>query len=152
MGFPERINGSYNSSIIVLVFSFEVPTTTLSGFIKSSTAIPSLRNSGFEATSNSKSGAYFLTAARTLSEVPTGTVLLSTSILNPISGLSLKNFPRSSATPNTYFKSALPSPSCGVGRHKNKISEFRIALCRFVVKVRRPYLIFLSKRISRPGS
>ena len=59
-----------------------VPTTTRSGFMKSSIAAPSLRNSGFETTSNSMFAPRALSVssirARTLSPVPTGTVDLVT--------------------------------------------------------------------------
>ena len=48
-----------------------------SGFKKSSTANPSLKNSGLDTTSKS-TFACLAIAAFTLSEVPTGTVLLST--------------------------------------------------------------------------
>ena len=63
--------------------SESVPTTTLSGFIKSSIAAPSLRNSGLEATSKRRvSHPLFASALRmvirTCSAVPTGTVLLLT--------------------------------------------------------------------------
>ena len=52
IGFPWRTNGLYNSSRIFLAFADSVPITTLSGFKKSETAYPSLKNSGFETTSN----------------------------------------------------------------------------------------------------
>ena len=56
-----------------------------SGFMKSSIAAPSFRNSGFETTSNSIARAALAQAsaaisARTLSAVPTGTVDLSTTM------------------------------------------------------------------------
>ena len=44
------VNGSYNSFIISAAESSSVPTITLSGCIKSFTAVPSFRNSGFETT------------------------------------------------------------------------------------------------------
>ena len=52
-GLPCLTNGAYNSLITFLAFSDFVPTTTLSGFMKSSTATPSLKNSGLLTTSNS---------------------------------------------------------------------------------------------------
>ena len=52
-GFPDLTNGPYNSVITAFALSDLVPTTTLSGFIKSSTATPSLKNSGLETTSKS---------------------------------------------------------------------------------------------------
>ena len=55
--------------------------TTLSGFKKSSTATPSLKNSGFETTSNRFFDKLCSNIAETFSAVPTGTVLLSTMTL-----------------------------------------------------------------------
>ncbi len=132
--------------------SLLVPTITLSGFIKSSTAIPSRKNSGFEQTSKSKFGACFLTAALTLSLVPTGTVLLSTKTLNPKFGSALKSNPKSSATFKTYLRSAAPSPPCGVGRHKKITSDLRIASFKSVVNDNLFFTIFLKNKTSSPGS
>ena len=54
------------------------PTTTRSGFMKSAMAAPSLRNSGFDTTSNStdapRAASVRSSSVRTLSAVPTGTV------------------------------------------------------------------------------
>ncbi len=48
-------NGRYNFDIKSSAVLLSTPTTTRSGLIKSFIAAPSLRNSGFDATSNSKS-------------------------------------------------------------------------------------------------
>ena len=77
IGLPDLTYGLYSFSISFVARSLLDPTTIRSGFKKSSTANPSLKNSGFETTSNS-TFACFAIAAFTLSEVPTGTVLLST--------------------------------------------------------------------------
>ena len=53
IGFPWRTKGLYNSVRTALALSEFVPITTLSGFIKSSTAKPSLKNSGFDTISKS---------------------------------------------------------------------------------------------------
>ncbi len=57
-----------------------VPMTTRSGFMKSSTATPSRRNSGFDTTAKCSPRTIppSSRAAETRSDVPTGTVLLST--------------------------------------------------------------------------
>ncbi len=59
--------------------------TTRSGRMKSSTAAPSFRNSGFDTTANRvstpRAGSSSAIASRTRSAVPTGTVDLSTTIL-----------------------------------------------------------------------
>ena len=58
------------------------PMTTRSGFIKSSTAKPSRKNSGLLTTSKSTLALqYRLIVSATFSPVLTGTVLLSTTIL-----------------------------------------------------------------------
>jgi len=119
IGNPFNVNGLYNFSIRVCDLTLSTPTTTLSGFIKSFTATPSLRNSGLEATSNSKSfnplaSNSSLTACFTLSAVPTGTVLLVTS-----RKYSLLYFPTVRATSSTYFRSACPSSSGGVPTAEN---------------------------------
>ncbi len=73
-----RVNGSYSARRSSTVRGLSVPTTTRSGFMKSAMAAPSLRNSGFETTSNSTAAPRFaraaVTSALTLSAVPTGTV------------------------------------------------------------------------------
>ena len=120
--------------------------TTRSGFIKSSTAIPSLKNSGLEATSKST-----LEFARirfdTFSAVPTGTVLLSI-----ITVYSFSNGPMSSATLRIYFRSAEPSSPGGVGKAKKIIFAPSIPSSRLVVKVSLFCFRFLSNKTSRPGS
>ena len=55
----------------------DAPITTRSGFMKSSIAAPSFRNSGLETTSKGCAVAP-ATVARTRADVPTGTVLLVT--------------------------------------------------------------------------
>ena len=46
IGLPVRTNGAYSWAITSAASSESTPTTTRSGFMKSSTAAPSLRNSG----------------------------------------------------------------------------------------------------------
>src|SRR5690606_21536062 len=77
IGLPDLTYGAYNSPIKAFAFSLDVPTTTLSGFMKSSTATPSRKNSGLETTSTS-TNVFSLKTAFTLSAVPTGTVDLVT--------------------------------------------------------------------------
>ena len=77
-GLPWRTKGAYKSLSIFFAFSDEVPITTLSGFIKSSTATPSRKNSGLLTISNVPSIPPLLSrVCFTFSAVPTGTVLLS---------------------------------------------------------------------------
>ncbi len=78
-----RRKGRYRRSMSLRPRSLSMPMTTRSGLIKSLMAAPSLRNSGFEASSNSVSGAsssreLCLISALTRAEVPTGTVDLVT--------------------------------------------------------------------------
>ena len=48
IGFPVRTNGAYRSPMRSCANPLSTPMTTRSGFMKSSTAAPSFRNSGFE--------------------------------------------------------------------------------------------------------
>jgi len=66
--------------MISAVRMLSVPTMIRSGIRQSSTAVPSLRNSGLETTSKSWLVAARI-ASRTRSQVPTGTVLLTTTTL-----------------------------------------------------------------------
>ena len=61
------------------------PITTRSGRMKSPMALPSRRNSGFEATSKSSSGRKPCTISRMRSPVPTGTVDLVTMTVYSVS-------------------------------------------------------------------
>ncbi len=77
MGLPVRTKGSYSCRITASTSGSSVPITTRSGLRKSSTAVPSFRNSGFETTANGWLVSEE-TTARTLAAVPTGTVDLLT--------------------------------------------------------------------------
>jgi hypothetical protein len=80
-----RWNGAYSARIRWIARSSSAPTTMRSGRMKSSTAAPSFRNSGLDTTANStalpRAASSSAIAAFTLSAVPTGTVLLSTTTL-----------------------------------------------------------------------
>ena len=95
--------------------------TTRSGFMKSSIAAPSLRNSGLEQTANA-CWVSDRTAARTFSAVPTGTVDLVTTTLWPF---MLR--PISLATPSTCCRSAEPSSPGGVPTAMNTTRAARTA-------------------------
>ena len=72
-------SGRYSSVSKPAARSLAVPTTIRSGCMKSKTAVPSRRNSGFEATSNSTfDGKRRRMICSTKSREPTGTVLLFT--------------------------------------------------------------------------
>ena len=77
MGLPCLTKGAYNCCITPSAWLEAVPITTRSGFMKSSTATPSRKNSGLETTSK-ETFAFLARAWLTLAAVPTGTVLLST--------------------------------------------------------------------------
>ena len=86
------------------------PTTTRSGFMKSSIAAPSLRNSGLLATSQSRPVCSFEPRVDLRAFVPTGTVLLVTTI-----GVGAAGAARcSSTTVHSADRSAAPSSLCGV--------------------------------------
>ncbi len=119
IGAPVRVNGAYSSRIISIARSSlgSVPTTTRSGFMKSSIAAPCLRNSGLLTTLNG----WVVSAAIvawTLRAVPTGTVLLSTTTVY----LFIAR-PTSRATASTCCRSADPSSPCGVPTAMKTISD-----------------------------
>ena len=107
-GFSVRRNGLYSSSRISAAAGSSTPTTTRSGFVKSSIAAPSLRNSGFDAMLNVVS-VFALIHAATRRFVPTGTVLLQTTTV-----LAFRYGAIFSAALCTNRRSAAPDSSCGV--------------------------------------
>src|SRR5919108_420465 len=70
-GCSVRKNGAYSSRSASATSGLRTPTTTRSGFMKSSIAAPSLRNSGFEATSTC-GHPFCASTSATLAFVPTG--------------------------------------------------------------------------------
>ena len=106
-----------------------MPTTTRSGRLKSEMAAPSRRNSGLETTAKSASGRTRRMMASISSPVPTGTVDLVTTTVNPEMRRAI-----SSAAAYTYDKSAWPSPRLdGVPTAMNTASASRIAVSAWVV-------------------
>ena len=77
IGASVLVNGAYSSCMISTAFASSAPITTRSGFMKSSTAAPCLRNSGLLTTLKGCLVSRSITC-RTRSDVPTGTVLLLT--------------------------------------------------------------------------
>ena len=71
---PFLINGSYKDSNFRVTFLLFVPTTILSGNLKSLIASPSRKNSGLETTSNNFFFLLFKMIFSILSPVQTGTV------------------------------------------------------------------------------
>ena len=132
IGLPVRTNGAYSSPMTCAASWESTPTTTRSGFMKSSTAAPSFRNSGFAHTWNG-TVVCFAISARTRSAVPTGTVLFVTTIF----GLFMR-WPTVRATSSTCCKSAEPSSSGGVPTAMKTTSERSIAPGTSVVNWSRP--------------
>jgi len=131
--------------------SLSTPTTTRSGDMKSLMAAPSLRNSGFEATSNSTSQPRRPSSSRMtaliLRAVPTGTVLLVTS------SVYLRMLrPKVRATSSTYLRSAEPSSSGGVPTAEKTTSTWSRHEQRSVVKCSRPAPTLRATSSSSPGS
>ena len=83
IGASIKLVGRYSSRNKFSDRLFSTPITTLSGRIKSEIAAPSLKNSGFDATSKSASGFRSLIIFFTFLAVPTGTVDLSTTTVYP---------------------------------------------------------------------
>ena len=115
--------------------------------MKSLTASPSFRNSGFEATENAVPRAVSATAARTRSAVPTGTVLFVAITAQPV-----RARPMSRAAVRTWSRFARPSSPCGVPTAMKITSAPATALARSVVKRSRPCELLRWMRSSRPGS
>jgi hypothetical protein len=114
--------------------------------MKSSTAAPSLRNSGFEQTWKGTL-AWAEIALRTLAAVPTGTVLFVMTIFS-----SFIERPIVSATASTCFRSAEPSSPWGVPTAMNTMREPRTASATSVVKRSRPSFRLCCTIGSSPGS
>ena len=77
MRAPVRVNGLCSATIRSAPRESSAPMTTRSGFMKSSTAAPCFRNSGLLTTLKGCEVSRRM-MSRTLSAVPTGTVLLLT--------------------------------------------------------------------------
>ena len=146
IGAPVRVNGAYSSRMSASPFSSSTPTTTRSGFRKSSTAAPCLRNSGLLTTLKGWRVSCWMTA-RTLAAVPTGTVLLSTMTLYPFIACAI-----SRATASTCVRSADPSSCCGVPTAMNTMLAARTDFGRSFVNSSR-FSARLRRTISSsPGS
>ena len=91
IGAPVCTNGSYTSRSTSAAYWLEVPTTTRSGFMKSSTANPSRKNSGLLTTSTRRVGAYSAKIDATRAAVPTGTVLLLITIRGSVMSSSFRS-------------------------------------------------------------
>ncbi len=139
-GLPVRTNGSYKRAITSLASSLSTPMTTRSGFMKSSTALPSLRNSGLEPTAlpslrnsgleqrkNGVSVSAWI-ARLTFSAVSTGTVDLVTTTVGWV-----RCRPMVRATSNTCWRSADPSSSGGVPTAMKTTSQVSTAAPTSVV-------------------
>ena len=121
---PFFIKGSYKVSNFFRTFLLFTPTTILSGNLKSLIASPSLKNSGFEATSNNFFLFFFKIIFSILSLVVIGTVDFVTIILNLF--MQCLN---SAATLNTYWRLGDPLLfDDGVPTQINIMSEFLTAL------------------------
>ena len=150
IGLPCLTKGAYKSFKIFTACGLSVPITTRSGFMKSSTATPSLKNSGLLTTANDdKVAPASSNAAVTFSAVPTGTVLLSIIILK---SSCLIRVPKSLAAPNTYDRSALPFSPGGVGNAKKIMAASLTASARLPVNFNRPSFWLRRKSFSNPGS
>ena len=78
IGASIRYSGRYSRRSTSRARSVSAPITTRSGRMKSPMALPSRRNSGLEATSNSRSGRASRMISAIRRPVPTGTVDLVT--------------------------------------------------------------------------
>ncbi len=126
-----------------------------SGRMKSSTAAPSLRNSGFETTekrcatlpASPRAASASSTTRCTRCAVPTGTVDLSTITLNPVMCR-----PMLRAASSTYCRSAEPSSSGGVPTAMNWISPCATLAAISVENLSRPAAQLRVMISCKPGS
>ena len=114
--------------------------------MKSLTASPSFRNSGFDATANS-CVVFLRTIASILSPVPTGTVDLVTMTAQPVIDVATV-----SAALKMNDRSALPSLPGGVPTASRITSQPATPLATSVVNVRRPSAALRATSLSSPGS
>mmetsp|Transcript_41906 Transcript_41906/g.65492 ORF Transcript_41906/g.65492 Transcript_41906/m.65492 type:complete len:241 (+) Transcript_41906:761-1483(+) len=135
------------------------PIRTRSGFVRSSTAVPSAKNSGLESTWKLTPGGAFSVSTQVMaSAVDTGTVLFSTTILLPLKSLvsPVRAALMERAAPSQYVRSAaLPFPNpyslVGVLTATKMISASLTAETMSVLKKR--FLPLTSLTISSsPGS
>jgi hypothetical protein len=152
-GRSVRRNGEYNSRSASPTSGLRTPTTTRSGFMKSSMAAPSFRNSGLLATSTC--GHPFsarMSATRAL--VPTGTVDLVMTTREPgrPTGSLFSARAIALATAHTALRSASPASDCGVPTAMKMRRAAFSAVGRSVVNVSRPSLRFLPTSSASPGS
>src|SRR3569833_2214683 len=141
-----RVNGAYRLRRLSMARLSSAPTITRSGFMKSLTASPSFRNSGFDATANSCLVRAFMRAS-ILSPVPTGTVDFVTMTAQPVSASAT-----SSAALKMYCRSAEPSGPGGVPTASRMMSAPATPLATSVVNSRRPSAAIVSTSLTRPGS
>ena len=114
--------------------------------MKSSMAIPSLRNSGLLATSTSRPVSSFSRAA-TSALVPTGTVLLQTTMASgPRCGASR------STTDQRAVRSTDPLSAGGVPTARNTSRAFSAAAARSTVNCSRPPATLRATNSASPGS
>jgi hypothetical protein len=146
IGLPVRTNGSYSSCKASSAARSSPPRTTRSGFMKSSTAAPSFKNSGLETTAKGNF-AIGATASLIRSIVPTGAVLLLTKIFGPSIATATAR-----AVASTCSMFARPSAPCGVPTAMKTIDARRTASARSVVNDRRCSSIFRCTSSSSPGS
>ncbi|MCY1507107.1 hypothetical protein D9M68_413730 [compost metagenome] len=128
-----------------------MPMMMRSGRMQSSTAEPSLRNSGLDTTCMSSARPWRASASsrRALMRwaVPTGEVDLLITTLASAACVAMV-----SATASTYFMSALPSSSGGVPTAMKMTSAKPTPRAASVVKYRRPAARLPWSNESRPGS
>jgi hypothetical protein len=150
-GLKDAAEDAKEPVLTAIARASSVPITTRSGFMKSSTAAPSFRNSGFDTTANGMLAPRAVSSAamvfRTRSAVPTGTVDLSTTILN-----SVIRRPMSRAAASTYCMSAEPSSPGGVPTAMNCRAPCATAASASVVNLSRPASALRRIIGSSPGS
>ena len=144
---PLFISGRYSFLIVLNTFLLFDPITILSGYLKSLTASPSLKNSGLEITSNLFLF-FFFNIFSISSPVPTGTVDLVIIIFFFLVNFAISLIDLYTKDKSTDWDLFL----LGVPTQIKIISDFLIAIDKFVVKINLPDSWFFSINSSKPGS
>ncbi|MCY1412149.1 hypothetical protein D9M71_275480 [compost metagenome] len=145
-----RLNGAYSSRSSSSTAASVVPRMIRSGRMQSSTAEPSLRNSGLLTTRNPAAPSWPRISAMRCSmraAVPTGEVDLLTRIFGAVARRAMH-----STAVNRWLRSAPPSAPGGVPTAMKISSEKATASAGSVLNIRLPEARLRCSSSSRPGS
>ena len=146
-----KLSGAYTSRSCASDFASDTPNTVRCGSMKSGSARPSAKNSGFDATRNVAARPTFIAVSRkraaSFFPVPTGTVDFVTIKLSAGACCAIV-----SAAVNKYERSEEPSDIGGVPTARNCTSPCDAATAGSLVKRSLPSAIPFASSSSIPGS